>query len=141
MKTATLFCTMAMLFYALEIALTDWKLSSISPRFLTLCFAVGVAVCAAVALLVGHEKIRMPEGNQWLFVILMIVASFIAAETHFAALNRQSGAVTLTMFYCLLPVAASFYMAIFKWELPNYRVVLAWLVAALALYLLSTGEK
>ena len=141
MKTATLFCTLAMLFYALEIALTDWKLANISPRLLTLFYAIGVAVCAAVTLSIGHEKIRMPEGNQWLFVFLMIVASFIAAETHFAALNSQSGAVTLTMFYCLMPVAASFYMAIFKWELPNVRVILAWLVAAFALYLLSTGEK
>ena len=130
-----------MLFYALEIALTDWKLSSISPRLLTFCFSLGVAVCAGATMLISHEKIRMPEGYQWVFILLMIGASYIAALAHFEALNRQSGAVMLTMFYCLMPIASSFYMAIFKGALPNYRVVLAWLVAALALYLLSTGEK
>lgn len=139
MRTATLFCTLAMLFYAMEIALTDWKLSSISPRLLTLCFSLGVAICTAVMLAIGGEKVRMPDGYQWAFVLLMIAASFIAALAHFEALNRQAGAVMLTMFYCLMPVAASFYMALFKRECPSFRVVLAWIVAALALYLLSTG--
>lgn len=141
MRTASLFCALAMLFYALEIALTDWKLSNISPRFLTFCFSLGVAICAAVMLAFDRGKIVMPQGYQWIFILLMIASSFVAALAHFEALHRQSGAVMLAMFYCLMPVAASFYTALFKSALPNYRVMLAWLVAALALYLLTTGEK
>ena len=140
MKVAAIYCMLAMAFYALEIAVTDWKLTSVSPRFLTLCFSLGVAVCAAISLSIGKAEIKMPQGWQWSFVLLMIAASFVAALAHFKALNEQSGAVMLTMFYCLMPVMASLYMALFKWELPNLRVVVAWLVAALALYLLSTSE-
>lgn len=140
MKIAVTYCMIAMAFYALEIAVTDWKLTSISPRLLTLCYALGVAICAAVSLSMQSIEIKMPQGNQWIFVLLMIAASYIAASAHFNALTEQSGAVMLTMFYCLMPVAASLYMAIFKWELPSFRMVAAWLVAALALYLLSTSE-
>ncbi len=138
--SVTTLCTMAMLFYAMEIALTDHKLSNITPRLLTLCYALGVAICAAIGLLFQHEKIHMPQATQWIFVILMILASFIAASAHFEALHKGSGAVKLTMFYCLMPVAASFYMAIFKWECPNYKTIGAWLLAATALYLLSSDE-
>lgn len=141
MKSVTLLCTLAMLFYALEIAVTDWKLSNISPRLLTLCYALGVAICAGISLCFGHEEIRGPQGRQWLFVILMVFASFIAASTHFQALHEQSGAVRLTMFYCLLPVAASLYMAMFKGEVPSIRTFAAWIAAALALYLISSGDK
>lgn len=141
MKLAILFCILAMLFYALEIAVADWKLTSVSPRFLTLCYSLGVAICAAISLLVGNSPIKTPQGYQWFFVALLIGASFIAAVSHFEALHHESGAVMLTMFYCLMPVAASFYMACFKREVPNLRIVLAWIVAAVALYLVSTSKS
>ena len=140
MKVAAIYCTLAMAFYALEIAVADWKLTSVSPRFLTLCYSLGVAICAAISLSFGGNEIKLPQGSQWAFVLLMIIASFIAALSHFKALHEQSGAVMLAMFYCLMPVMASLYMALFKWELPNFRTAAAWLVAALALYLLSTSE-
>jgi drug/metabolite transporter (DMT)-like permease len=141
MKSITLFCTVAMLFYALEIAVTDWKLSNISPRLLTLCYALGVAICSGISLCFGQEEIRGPQGKQWIFVLLMVLASFVAASSHFQALHEQSGAVKLTMFYCLLPVAASIYVAMLKGELPNARIMVAWPIAALALYLVSSGAK
>lgn len=140
MKLATLFCVLAMLFYALETSITDWKLAKVSPRVLTLCYALGVAVCAGVNLLFTTKEQTIPQGSQWIFVFLMIVASFVAASSHFAALHHDSGAVMLTMFYCLMPVAASLFMTLFKQELPGWRVVVAWVIAALALYLVSTGK-
>ncbi len=91
MRTAYLFCALAMLFYALEIALTDWKLSSISPRLLTLCFSLGVAICAAITLVIDHEKIVMPQGWQWAFILLMIAASYIAALAHFKTVRSLTG--------------------------------------------------
>ena len=140
MKVAAIYCMVAMAFYALEIAFTDWKLTSVSPRFLTLCFSAGIAICAAVSLCVKRQEIKMPHGWQWSFILLMVAASYVAALAHFKALNEQAGAVMLTMFYCLMPVAASLYMALFQWELPKFRTVAAWLIAAVALYLLSTSE-
>lgn len=139
MKLATMFCLLAMLFYALETSITDWKLAKVSPRVLTLCYAIGVAICAAVSLIFAKD-VKVPEGSQWTFVVLMILASFVAASSHFAALNQDAGAVKLTMFYCLMPVAASLFMAVFKQELPSWRVVAAWFVAAFALYLVSSGK-
>ncbi len=141
MKSSAFFCVVAMAFYALEIAFTDWKLTNISPRLLTFFFSAGVAVCAAIGLAVDHQELCMPQRSQWIFVLLMIAASFVAALAHFRALNEQSGAVMLTMFYCLMPVAASLYMACFRREVPNLRTMLAWAVAAFALYLISTGKK
>ena len=141
MTIAVLFSTMAMLFYALEIAIADWKLSDVSPRLLTLLYSSGVATYAAISLLISHDSVKAPEGYQWIFIAILITSSFIAAVSHFEALNHESGAVMLTLFYCLMPVAASFYMALFKREMPGMRVIVAWLIAGLALYLLSTGEK
>lgn len=139
MKLATWFCILAMLFYALETSITDWKLTRVSPRVLTLCYALGVAICAAVSLIFTKD-VQLPQGSQWGFVVLMIGASFIAASSHFAALHHDSGAVMLTMFYCLMPVSAALFTAIFKLEVPNWRVVVAWLIAAIALYLISTAK-
>ena len=140
MKLAVWFGVLAMLFYALETSITDWKLTKISPRVLTLCYALGVAICAAISLIFTKD-VKLPQGSQWLYVVLMIGASFIAASSHFAALHHDSGAVMLTMFYCLMPVAATVFMAIFKHELPSWRIVVSWIIAAVALYLVSTSKS
>jgi drug/metabolite transporter (DMT)-like permease len=140
MKSASIFCAIAMVFYALEISITDWKLTQVSPRLLTFCYSLGVATCAGVSLLFLKE-IRAPEGQQWLFIVAMVAASFVAAWAHFAALNLHAGAVQLTLFYSLMPVAASAFTAFFKGELPSLRMVLAWAAAALALYLMSSSGK
>lgn len=139
MRLATFFCVLAMVFYALETSIADWKLAKVSPRVLTLCYALGVAICAGISLLFTKEQ-TIPHGSQWVYVILMVGVSFVAALSHFAALHHESGAVTLTMFYCLMPVAATLFMALFKQQLPSWRLVVAWGIAALALYLVSTGK-
>lgn len=140
MNQALLCCAAAMLFYGLETAVADWKLRDVHPRVLTFLYAVGVAVFAGVYLLFA-DKPRWPKGGEWGYVAFLIVASFIAAVAHFMAINLKAGAVTLTLFYSLLPVVAALFTAVVKGELPTLRTVLAWLLAAAALALVATGQK
>lgn len=130
----------AMAFYALEIAITDWKLSAISPRLLTFFYSAGVAVFSLGSIIYAREMHAAPDGKQSAFIILMILASFIAASAHFQALTTGTSAVKLTMVYMLLPVAASFYIFLFKQQLPDIKIIFAWLLSAIALYLLSTAK-
>lgn len=129
-----------MVFYGLEIAVADWKLSHVHPRVLTFCYSVGVAACAGTALLFA-DRPRWPTGGEWNWVGLMILASFVAAFAHFAAITGKAGAVTLTLFYALLPVVAALFGVLVKGEWPTPRIVLAWLLGAGALVLLATGQK
>jgi drug/metabolite transporter (DMT)-like permease len=139
MGKALLFCTIAMIFYGLEISVADWKLSKVSPRVLTLCYSLAVAVFAGLSLVFARGQVG-PAGSEWTFVGLMVLASFVATVGHFAALNEGAGAVVLAMFYCLLPVVASLFAAVFKGEAPSLRLVLAWLAAVTSLVLV-TGSK
>lgn len=136
MSKSFLLCVLAMVFYGLEISVADWKLTRISPRLLTFCYALGVATLAGVGLLVDWPE-TVPRGKEWSFVGLMVLASFVAALAHFAALHEGAGAVSLTLVYCLLPVVASLFAAVFKGEIPTLRLVLAWVAAAVALALIS----
>jgi drug/metabolite transporter (DMT)-like permease len=140
MNTAISYCLVAMAFYALEIAITDWQLSGLPPRLVTFLYAIGVATCAGVRLLF-EDRLVAPTGRQWIFVGLMVAASFLAATAHFEAIHRQAGAVVLTLAYCLMPVAASIYMALFAGRLPTLRTAIAWVIAALALYVLATAPE
>ncbi len=135
-----IFSTLAMAFYALEIFLTDWKLTSLSPRFVTACYSLGVATFAIVSLFVAREEFTAPTARQSIFIVLMIVASFLAASFHFQALHLKAGAIQLTIIYCLLPVMASLYSAIFKWELPSIQMIFAWILAFCALLLIATTQ-
>ena len=137
MKNSVALCILAMTFYALEIALTDWKLSKISPKAITLFYALGVATLAGINLIFAKE-IKFPQGTEWGFTALMVVVSFVAALAHFAAIHNGCGAVT--MFYCLMPVVASLFSVLFKLESPDWRTAAAWILAVLALYLASTGK-
>ena len=136
MEKAMLFCALAMVFYGLEISVADWKLAKVSPRVLTFCFSLGVALLAGLSLIFAKGQV-LPKGSDWTVVVLMVLASFVAAVAHFAALNEGAGAVVLTMFYCLLPVVASLFAAVFKGEAPSWRLVLAWFAAVIALVLVS----
>lgn len=144
MKTLVLlFCFLAMLCYSLEICVTDLKLTRINARVLTLLYSGGVFLFSVAGLALfkptaGEEGSAWPRGAEWVFVLLMAGASWVAAQCHFSALYYQSGAVMLTMFYVLLPVMASVYAAIFKGEWPTSRLVVAWVLAGVALYLVST---
>ncbi len=139
--SSLMFSIMAMAFYALEISLTDWKLTNLSPRFVTACYALGVATFSIVTLFISKETFIPPTGRQSIFLILMVMASFLAASTHFQALHMGAGALQLTLMYCLLPVMASIYIAIFEWKFPSVQMVFAWILAGCALYLVATAQQ
>ncbi len=131
----------AMAFYALEIAITDVKLSAIPPRLMTFYYSAGVALFAFMSLLLSREQISTPSSPVMFFVGLMIMSSFIAAAAHFTAISQGIGTARLTLVYAFLPVAGAIYSALFKRELPSLNLVAACLLAALALYLVSTTQK
>lgn len=141
MNDAIFFSLSAVAFYALEIFITDWKLSHISPRFLTLCYALGVAIFAFIGVLsLKPGQVITPNGKDWVFIILMIIASFGGAISHFFALNRSTGTIALTIYYMLLPVAGSIYVYIFRGNIPSIRIVIAWLLAGIAVILITTAK-
>ena len=70
----------------------------------------------------------------------MVIASFFAASAHFQALHLKAGALQLTLIYCLLPVAASLYTAIFEHKFPSIQMVAAWVLAGISLYLIATAR-
>ncbi len=130
----------AMAFYALEISITDQKLSSISPRLLTLIYASGVALFSFLSLVVQPEQTGAPSANQLGFISLMILASFIAASAHFEALHSGIGTAKLTLAYAFLPVAGALHSVVFRKEIPSLGLVLAWCFAVAALYLVSVSK-
>lgn len=142
MQHALLLSLVAMLFYATEIVVTDLKLSRVTPRLLTVLYSGGVLICALIHLLWSRQEIKMPEGREWWFVLLMILASFIAASAHFAALNQRATATVMCTFYMLLPVAASLLVFLFaRRGLPSWKMMAAWILAAAAVYLVVSEQK
>lgn len=130
-----------MAFYALEIAITDAKLTMIPPRLITLYYSAGVALFALISLLVSREQITVPSSGVAIFVVLMILSSFIAASAHFEAINQGIGTARLTLVYAFLPVAGAIYSSILKRELPSVNLIAACGLAAVALYLVSITQK
>lgn len=143
MRQAIVFAVIAAVFYAGEIVITDLKLSRISPRLLTFMYATGVAILVGASLLLYPEKdLSFPQGKEWGLVSLMVGVSFIAATAHFVALHEHTGAATMCTYYSLLPVIASGLIFIFSTrEVPSGRIILAWLLGALAVYLIVTATK
>ncbi len=144
MTKAMIFSLMAMLFYAVEIVTTDLKLSSMNPRLTTFFYATGVGMLSGISLLLFPIKeTDWPKGSSvWIFIGLMVAASFIAATAHFFALHEKSGAAVMTTYYALLPVTASALIFTFSsHELPSLRMVLAWILATIAIYLVTTDIK
>ena len=137
----TWFAILAMAFYALEIAITDAQLTAIPPRLITLYYSAGVAVFALISLLISREPITAPSTNTGIFLTLMILSSFIAASAHFEAINQGIGTARLTLAYAFLPVAGAVYTAILKKEIPSMNLIVACVLAALALYLVSITQK
>lgn len=131
---------LAMMLYALETSITEWKLTNLSPRLLTLMYSVGVALFSLVTLILARETHSLPDAKQSIFVILMVLTSFLAANAHFQALTSGTSAVVLSMFYALMPVFSSIFMAIFKHQMPSLQLFLAWILATSALFLVSTTK-
>ncbi len=139
MQNSHVLCVIAMFFYAAEISVTDHQLKGIHPRFLTLLYSGGVFVLTLIWLIQSRPEVQMPTAKQWTFVVLMVGASVIAAHAHFQALHKDAGAVTLTMYYCLLPVVATLIDVAVKQELPEWRTILGWVLGVAALYCVTSG--
>lgn len=142
MRDALYLSLIAMMFYAIEIVVTDLKLGNISPQLLTIFYSGGVCLVAIVIMLTtSKEPLSYPQGKEWWFVILMIFASFVAASTHFAALHKHTGAAVMCIFYSLLPVTASLLVFIFsKREAPSPKMIIAWILAGIAVYLVASEK-
>ena len=67
MQVSVIFSLIAITFYALEISITDWQLSKLSPRLVVACYAVGVAIFALLSLVFAKD-IKMPGPTQWIFI-------------------------------------------------------------------------
>lgn len=135
------FAIIAMSFYALEIAISDLKLSDISPRLLTFYYSLGVAICALVSMILNHDSIVLPAKNSFVFVIIMILASFVAATAHFYAISSGVGTSKLSLTYAFMPVAGIILMLIFRRELPTLEIVIGCILAVVALYLVTASDK
>lgn len=129
-----------MAFYALEISLTDWKLSELPPRLLSVFYAIGVGIFAVIALQLTTKEITLPNASQWIVLICMIICGALATWTNFAALHNNLGATRLTLLYCLIPVVAQLFTFILNRELPSIHLVGAWLLATGSLYLVSIAK-
>lgn len=144
MRLALIYALVAMAFYAVEIVITDLQLGKIPARVVTLMYATGVAILAGTSLLIFPEKeFVWPSRKEWGFVVLMVIVSFVAATTHFLALHNKAGSTTMGAYYSLLPVTAALLIYFFAKEqqLPSWRMVLAWVLGAIAIYLVSTEKK
>jgi drug/metabolite transporter (DMT)-like permease len=144
MQNALVYALLAMIFYASEIVVTDLKLGRLSPRLVTLLYATGVALLAGLSLILFPDKsLEWPTRKEWWFVALMVVVSFIAATMHFFALHEKAGATTMCTYYCLLPVTAALLVYLFSGEhkVPSWRTIAAWVLGAVAVYLISTEKK
>ena len=130
-----------MAFYALEIAITDTKLTMVPPRLITLYYSAGVAILAFISLLIAREPITIPTSSMSIFLGLMILTSFIAATAHFTAIAEGIGTAKLTLVYSFLPIAGSLYSALIKKELPSLNLIAACVLAGFALYLVSITQK
>lgn len=139
MQNANLFAIIAMTLYATESFIADVKLSRIPPLTLTFYYSFGVMVFAGTTMFLTRTQ-NIPSGSQWLYVVLMVVCSFGAAVAHFSSLHFHAGAIKLTTFYMFLPVVASVLGIIFLGKYPSIRILLAWCLGALALYLISTDN-
>jgi drug/metabolite transporter (DMT)-like permease len=86
------------------------------------------------------ETTLWPQGHEWWWVIAMATMSFVGGWSHFAALNAHSGAVKLGMFYMMLPVAASLPKLVLKGELPTCKMIIAWILVGVAIWLISSDQ-
>lgn len=132
MKTVTL-ALVATFSYAIETVVADKKLSNSNPFAITLLMGVVAIVVSGTHLLFFTPAAQMqwPKEEQFLWLALVLVLAYVADLCHFYALHYNVGAVVLCTSYALLPVLAS----MMKGEMPSTRLVIAWLLAACALFL------
>ena len=135
------FAIIAMSFYALEIAISDLKLSDISPRLLTFYYSLGVAICALISMVLNNDSIVFPAKHNIVFLMILILSSFVGATAHFYAINGGIGTSKLSLTYAFMPVAGIILMLIFRRELPTLEIVIGCILAVVALYLVTASDK
>lgn len=135
-------CIVVAFGYAIEIAVTDIKLKHLSSQFLTLCYSMGVAVIAIIMMIITRERITaIPSKSECLYIGVMIFFSFVAAIAHFLALHYGAGATKISMSYAMLPAIIALMAYIFKKETPEPRLVAAWILIGVAIYLTCTSKQ
>lgn len=139
MNYGLLFCVLACVFYAGEVVMVDKWLSHTSPIMITMLFGAGIAIFAVPGVLQGVQSgsIAMPSWKEVMLILGIAFVAFLADWFHFAALNQRVGAVVIATSYVLIPVACS----IMKWESPSLKMIVAWILGGIALYLISDELK
>ncbi len=143
-KVLTVFYSSAVLIIAAFFVLG--QTSALDYRTFGQWFALsGLVICWILMLGLSKQDqtagLRWPEGNEWWWVAAMGIASFIGGWSHFAALNQHAGALKLSMFYMLLPVCTAIPTILLKGEWPTWKTLLAWVLAGIAIWLVTDQEK
>ncbi len=138
-KTVVFSVVMALLatfFYSAEIVAQDIYLKHISSGLLATIGGGATAVYALMVILFkGYwwkQKLRLPIAQEWRWICLIPILSFLADFAHYAALHEKSGSVTLSMFYMTCPIWATF----IAWKKPTKWHLFAWAFAAGGILLL-----
>ncbi len=135
MNWPLVFCMLAALFYAGEVAAVDRWLTHVSPVAMTMIFGIAIAIFALPGVLHGMQSktITLPGWKEVIMICAVAFISFLADWTHFAALSHKAGGTTVATFYVFIPIFCS----IMKWEMPSLRIFASWVLGGIALYLIS----
>lgn len=137
MSNGLLFSICACFFYATEFVIADKWLGKTSPILITMLFGLGICTFSLPGVFRGFQDgtIQAPGGKEILIVFAAAFLSFLADWFHFAALHQRVGAVIVATSYLLIPIMCS----AMKCEAPSLRMIGAWILGGMALYLMS-GE-
>ena len=147
MKWSIIFSVIAMILYSSEVVTTDLKLSKMNPWNMTFLYGLGTAIVSIPFVYwysgSGPETIVSwpSRPNEWGYVLLVCLFAAGGAWANFSALHHEAGAVVLCTVYMLLPVAAALIMAALGHHgFPSWRLMLAWALAGVALYLVGVDS-
>lgn len=149
MKPALFLCLLASFLYAVEIQLTERFLKGVSSIVLTMMFGLTIFLCALAFVVYGSLKgtvvtsdelgsaeemttIAWPVGWQWVFIVIVGVATFGADWAHFGAIQKHASGPMLATFYIAIPIMCN----MMKGEIPSWKMVLAWILGGAALALI-----
>lgn len=135
MNVALILCMLAALLYAGEVTTVDRWLTHISPVVMTMIFGISIGIFSVPGVLQGMQSktITLPDWKEVIIIVAIAFISFLADWTHFAALSQKAGGTTVATFYVFIPIFCS----IMKWEAPSWRMLGAWVLGGIALYLIS----
>ncbi len=135
MSGGLLFCVLACFFYAAEVVIADKWLGKTSPILITMLFGLGICIFSLPGVVRNFQNgtTQVPGGKEILIITAAAFLSFLADWFHFAALHQRVGAVIVATSYLLIPIMCS----AMKCEIPSVRMIGAWILGGMALYLMS----